>query len=91
MRTTALRFAILMILALTANVVEAQDVYSDMLADGKTWSFIRWPYGNTHCEGMRGDTIINGMTCRKYGYYHDLERKRNRNQWRDYNRIRNII
>ena len=50
------------------TLLSAQDVYSDMLADGKTWSFIRWPYGNTHCEGMRGDTIINGMTCRKYGY-----------------------
>ena len=53
------------------TLLSAQDVYSDMLADGKTWSFIRWPYGNTHCEGMRGDTIVNGMECSKYGYVND--------------------
>ena len=49
----------------------SQDIYSDMLVDGKTWSFIRWPYGYTHRMGMRGDTIVNGMECRKYGYVND--------------------
>ena len=62
---------LLLFLALIPSLLSAQDIYSDMLADGKTWSFIRWPYGNTHCEGMRGDTIVNGMTCRKYGYVND--------------------
>ncbi len=49
----------------------AQDIYSDMLTEGKTWSFIRWPYGKTHQMGMRGDSVVNGMTCRKYGYVND--------------------
>ena len=62
---------LLLLLALIPTLLPAQDVYSDMLADGKTWSFIRWPYGNTHCEGMRGDTIVNGLTCSKYGYVND--------------------
>ena len=59
---------LLLLLALIPNLLSAQDIYSDMLADGKTWSFIRFPNGNTHCMGMRGDTIVNGMECRKYGY-----------------------
>lgn len=46
----------------------AQDPYTDMLAEGKTWNFIRWPYGNTHTEGIRGDTIISGKACKQYGY-----------------------
>ena len=46
----------------------AQDIYKDVLAEGKTWEFIRWPSGNTHQEVMRGDTIVNGITCKKYGY-----------------------
>ncbi len=62
---------LLLFLALIPGLLPAQDIYSDMLADGKTWSFIRWPYGNTHLEGMRGDTIVNGMVCRKYGYVND--------------------
>ena len=45
-----------------------QDPYTDMLAEGKTWHFIRWPYGKIHTEGIRGDSIVNGMTCKKYGY-----------------------
>ena len=49
-------------------IAMAQNPYSDILAEGKTWSFIRWPYGKTYLKGMRGDTIVNGMECRKYGY-----------------------
>jgi hypothetical protein len=61
----------LLIFAFLPTLLSAQDVYTDMLAEGKTWSFIRWPYGNTHRMGMRGDSIINGMTWRKYGYVND--------------------
>ena len=59
---------LLLLLAFIPSLLPAQDFYCDMLADGKTWSFIRWPYGYTHRMGMRGDTIVNGQTCRKYGY-----------------------
>lgn len=62
---------LLLLLALIPSLLSAQDIYSDMLVDGKTWSFIRWPYGYTHRMGMRGDTIVNGMECRKYGYVND--------------------
>ena len=48
--------------------VFAQDPYINMLAEGKTWHFIRWPNGKIHTEGIRGDSIVNGMTCKKYGY-----------------------
>ena len=59
---------LLFLLALIPCLLPAQDIYSDMLAEGKTWKFIRWPSGNTHQKGMRGDTIVNGLTCKKYGY-----------------------
>ena len=62
---------LLLLLVLIPNLLSAQDIYSDMLADGKTWSFIRFPNGYTMCMGMRGDTIVNGMECRKYGYVND--------------------
>ena len=62
---------LLLLLALIPSLLPAQDIYTDMLAEGKTWSFIRWSYGDTHLMGMRGDTIVNGMTCRKYGYVND--------------------
>ena len=39
-----------------------------LFAEGKTWSFIRWPNGQTHEEGFRGDTIVGGLTCKMYGY-----------------------
>jgi hypothetical protein len=52
-------------------MLPAQDIYTDMLAEGKTWSLIRWPYGKTHRMGMRGDSIVGGMTCKKYGYVND--------------------
>lgn len=59
---------LLLLLALIPCLLPAQDIYSDMLAEGKTWKFIRWPSGNIHQKGMRGDTIVNGLTCKKYGY-----------------------
>ena len=62
---------LLLLLALIPSLLSAQDIYSDMLADGKTWSFIRFPNGYTMRMGMRGDTIVNGMECRKYGYVND--------------------
>ena len=58
---------IISLMLLSFNVF-AQDPYTDMLAEGKTWHFIRWPYGNTHEEGIRGDTVINGKACKQYGY-----------------------
>ena len=59
---------LLLLLLFIPCMLSAQDVYSDMLVEGKTWNFIRWPYGNTRQEGMRGDTIVNGQTCKKFGY-----------------------
>ena len=62
---------LLLLLALIPNLLPAQDIYADLLAEGKTWSFIRWPYGKTYLKAMRGDTIVNGIECRKYGYVND--------------------
>lgn len=46
----------------------AQDIYSDILAEGKTWNLCRMDNGNMHVEGIRGDTIIDGHQCKRYGY-----------------------
>ena len=46
----------------------AQDMYNDILAEGKTWNLCRMDNGNMHVEGIRGDTVIDGHQCKRYGY-----------------------
>ena len=57
-----------LILAFFPFISLAQDMYTDILAEGKTWNFCRFDNGNMHVEGIRGDTIIDGRTCKRYGY-----------------------
>ena len=47
--------------------VHSQDIYKDMVVDGKKWNYVRWPYGRSHVEMFRGDTIVNGRQCVKFG------------------------
>ncbi len=59
---------ILLLLLLFPLSSFAQDMYIDILAEGKTWNLCRMDNGNMHIEGIRGDTIIDGHTCIRYGY-----------------------
>ena len=45
-----------------------KDVYSDVLAEGKVWHFTKWPYDTRTQEGIRGDTLVLGRMCKKYGW-----------------------
>lgn len=55
------------LLAITAISIHAQNAYTDILAEGKTWEFVKWPAGNTISMMIRGDTIIDGLACKRYG------------------------
>lgn len=58
----------LLALSLVPFFALAQDNYSDILAEGKTWNLCRIDNGKMHLEGIRGDTIVEGRTCKRYGY-----------------------
>ena len=44
------------------------DVYSDVLAEGKVWNYVNWPYGTRTREAVIGDTVVAGYKCKKQGY-----------------------
>ena len=57
-------FLLAIFLPVTAH---SQDIYKDMVVDGKKWNYVKWPYGRSHVELFRGDTIVNGRQCVKFG------------------------
>ena len=44
------------------------DAYSDVLAEGKVWNYVNWPYGTRTREAVMGDTVVAGYKCKKHGY-----------------------
>ena len=43
--------------------------FLDKFTDVKPFRFLcRFDNGNMHVEGIRGDTVIDGRSCKRYGY-----------------------
>ena len=64
MKITKVTLSLLFFLPIMAF---SQDIYKDMVVDGKKWNYVRWPYGRSHVELFLGDTIVNGRQCVKFG------------------------
>lgn len=63
------KWSFLFFTALLPLLAFAQNMYTDMLMEGKTWHYLRgWPLGNAMTEGVRGDTVIAGRACKQYGW-----------------------
>ena len=63
------RFLLLPLLAIICfNALAQGDAYSDILAEGKTWNYVKWPNGTRTSEAIKGDTVVAGYKCKRYGY-----------------------
>lgn len=62
------KWSFLFFTALLPILAFAQNMYTDILMEGKTWHYLRWPFGNAVSEGVRGDTIVAGKSCKQFGW-----------------------